>query len=286
MKRGYPAKAAKTLEVAPQTDEVKLLRGWALVESGKYSQALAVVENLSSTSSTCAVRAMAMLMLSRTDEAKKIAELIGEGRDNAHAYGYLVLAHCARRSGDKKLAINLFNTSHLLFNFNNNYDECLKIRSILINIRTGDSLLDEAYDIISSLAGVNNNSAAIILNNCGEFFSSSGNHYKAIELYNTALEYINISDFSDIRMTLYNNLGVQNHYIGNNSAAEGYYRKAMEMCVGEGNFRLYGIISCNLSEISDDLDYLKGTVDILKINGEEYLSRTITKNLLDRGIPA
>lgn len=286
MKRGHPAKAAKTLEVAPQTDEVKLLRGWALLEAGRYPLALTVVEPLSGNPDVYAVRAMAMLMLSRTDEAKKIAELIGEGREHAHAYGYLVLAHCARRAGDKKLAINLFNASHLLFNFKNNYDECLKIRSILINIRTGDSLLDEVHDIISSLAGVNNNSAAIILNNCGEFFSSSGDHHKAIELYSTALEYINISDFSDIRMTLYNNLGVQNHYIGNNSAAERYYRKAMEMCIGEGNFRLYGIISCNLSEISDDLDYLKGTVNILKINGEEYLSRTITKNLLDRGVSA
>ncbi|MCD0176553.1 hypothetical protein IHN32_11440, partial [Deinococcus sp. 14RED07] len=45
MKSGHPAKAARTLEVAPQTDEVRVLRGWALLKGHNPNDVLHLISD-------------------------------------------------------------------------------------------------------------------------------------------------------------------------------------------------------------------------------------------------
>ena len=250
------------------------------MESGKYPQALVAVETLPAIPDVFAVRGMALLMSSRTEEAWRVALKIESGRSIFNAYGSLILGHCERRRGNQDSAIKYLEFAQSLFKFHGIKEEYLKTDSILVGL-CRNKLIDINLDwIIENLTGIGDNSAAIILNNYGDAFSSLGKRDIAIEVYVRALSY-EVENL-DLLATIHNNLGVQYHITGQRNLAHHFYCKAMDLSCGSGNFRMFGIVNCNLSEIYGDLNDFSNCIDLLRINGEDVLADKIMDNIMAR----
>lgn len=280
MKRGYPARAARTLEVAPQTDEVKLLRGWALIGCGEHPAALHVLQGSSPSEEVAAAQATVLARLGRNSEALDRCAHIGARNTEAYAHAQAIYGHVARVNGDLRAARTNYHTSLHLFSVIGNEAARFQVWSLLavVDVHLGHDPHSVFVPLLDAV-GEHAPTAGPVLHNYAMCLSLRGLYDEAAVYLDRALETFRaMGDPAGVANAL-NNLGVHHHNQHQHEVARHYYREALDMCRRTGEFRLYGQVAANLSEIEENHEQLNDVLRVLELSEHRGLAETIRANL-------
>ncbi|WP_295815374.1 hypothetical protein [uncultured Deinococcus sp.] len=280
MKRGYPAKAARTLEVAPQTDEVKLLRGWALLHSGMFHAALTCVDGVPSSQKSDALRATVLYRLGRNSEAEAVARSIPTGTSQACAHATCVLGLIARHHEDFSLARRLFRRSALLWQLFDNTLEHAQASALAASMECRLSVHPQPEREFKDCLHAATTPAArgIALVNYGVELELVGQAETAETTFLEAIGAFRESEnIAGLAGTL-NNLGLRRHLSGQLNEATLYYREAAVLTTRSGDIRLLGMALSNLSEIQADFTGFEDALELLIQSGQAATGELIQRN--------
>lgn len=276
MKRGYPAKAARTLEVAPQTDEVKLLRGWALIECGQSPVALTLASKIPASPERDALLATALIRTGRTEEAVDLAQQVPRNGSRANAHSQGVLAHAARLKGDFVQAATHYARSAALWQLHDNPSarvDALALEASM-HCKAGADPENEFPPILATAQKYPSNLAAALLN-YGVELKAKGRLTQAISVMKEAGQSFQNCGNLEGEAHALNNLGAYFHLSGAVDQARQSYHQAWSLLRGSGNLRLLGFVLTNLAEIEDDLTGFDDALSLLKEAGEHDIASRI-----------
>ncbi|NTY01797.1 lipopolysaccharide assembly protein LapB [Deinococcus sp. JMULE3] len=288
MKRGYPARAARTLEVAPQTDEVKLLRGWVLVKAGDSVNAEHWLNNIgqgvSGSWALMSVMAMCKFRLGRLDECRDLAEKIPMNLGIWSAHAAYALASYHLRIGNYEKSLDWYYNSRDLYYSSGEISsaiQCGGMISTLICKKGEDPRLAFA-DVLVDSENVLLERASILVNYADCLSEYLGYHdFEQFEsIYKEAIQIFRQNENSDGEASALNSCGVCAHFGERFEYALKYYKMALKCVESTGNIRLLGIISANLAEVMGDADRIKGVIDFLSRSGHGEIAEQIGNNLL------
>lgn len=280
MKRGYPGQAAATLEGAPQTGEVRLLRAWALIHSGKLAEAFTLTEALTPLPDALAARATACFRTGQNAQAVELARRIPMNGSPASAHAAMVLGLAARYEERYEEARSHFQRSAILWKLHSNPMEYVQALSLTAQMqcRLGG---DPRIEFRAALETARNAPAAlgIALVNYGLELGQAGDGAASEQALQEAVRAFETAGNEDGRASALNNLGLRHHLQGNLERAREYYSEAAAGWTSSGNIRLLGVILSNLSEIDGDLARFDGAITFLKESGQQHVADLIRRNV-------
>ncbi|GGN31614.1 ATP-binding protein [Deinococcus daejeonensis] len=282
MKRGYPARAARTLEVAPQTDEVKLLRGWALIKGQNPYDVLRLINDLPETPDVLALHATALAYASRPEEAEAIARHIPHNATPAHAHSENVLGYVARQREDYEAARRHYHASASLWKIHNGR-EWIEVAAILaaVNCVLGGEPRYAFQEVMEAIH-LFPTSAPSVYPNYAHALKQTGLLAEAQQAALQGLQALEGQEDQLAEMSLHNSLGVYAHLAGEVDTAVQAYRTALQLAHRCGNFRAVGLITANLSEIEGDASSMADTLRLLMQAGQEAYAHRIQQNIAER----
>ncbi|WP_155297968.1 hypothetical protein [Deinococcus kurensis] len=262
MKRGYPAKAARTLEVAPQTDEVKLLRGWALVRGGRAHAALKIIEGLHSCD-VDSISAFAHFKVGNVSESSRISLSIINRKSDKSYFGHYIKA-CIdimeRRSEDARFSLKLSNLGAELA-----FDHRIKVFSCCLMAFLDRCYVEESKNVFARLIDENFGNCEIesfCLINFANYLDDIGEIQSAIPVYLRAIEAFEKCENIEGLSSANNSIGVAYHLGSKYDIAYQYYKRAYQQSILlQKNSRLKSIILANIAELSEHEDSI---VDFIK----------------------
>ncbi|BBN94288.1 hypothetical protein DEGR_10210 [Deinococcus grandis] len=283
MKRGYPAKAAKTLEVAPQTDEVKLLRGWALIYSGEYQSALDCLKKVPDSAEEQVARASVLFRTGENEQAYQLARPLRQGNSevNAHATFVLGLLHRHREEYEQARQ-NFRRSAHLWYLRGNLFEEVQSLSlAASADCRMKQSEPDDAFAPILVRAQGHPAAEGFVLINYAVELEHAGQHTQVVDLLQRAAEHMGESGNLNGVAIAANNLGLRYHLDGNTHLAKRWYRKSIDLTFRTGDIRLLGLALSNLSELEVDLVGLEDALMLLNESGQSATVELIRRNLAE-----
>ncbi|GAA0498085.1 hypothetical protein [Deinococcus depolymerans] len=287
MKRGYPARAAKTLEVAPQTDEVKLLRGWAELRTGNATAAQRIVDDTHRTpphrprpwQTLAAACALKLGHLNVLRDLLDTLDRTGSPPDarTTHLRGMLAL-----REGCDPEAMTLFRQASLRFRSEGLPGDAVIAESLvaMLNVRLGHDAHDAFRNVLNDSRPYPRERVHVLTN---YVYSLTATHAPDADVNAAYQETVTLAEqTNDLEggAAAWNTWGVHAHLARDYEQAAHRYRRALHLVEGTGNLRLHGLIQSNLSELMDDHAQLAATLDLLSGAGHDTLSQTIQNNIL------
>ncbi|WP_064014100.1 tetratricopeptide repeat protein [Deinococcus puniceus] len=286
MKRGYPARAAATLELAPQTDEVRLLRGWALIECGKALEALNLLASLPHTANVLAALGTATYKLGHFSEALAWAAALPTDGSLSSAHGSMIRGNVALKEHEFLCAQKHYRLAAQVYRLNNDVPSALIAENLLATLAV--QLGAEARQIFPALVQASSAYArqkALVLCNFAYSLTSTPDttdksYLEAENLYREAMRLQEIlGDRHGIAQTL-NSLAVNKHLQGKIGDAKRLYYQALECLKGSGDVRSMGLILSNIGEIEEDFTGFSENIEFLNGTGHGKLAEIIHKNLI------
>lgn len=281
MKRGYPARAAKTLEVAPQTDEVKLLRAWALIYSGEYQNALEVVSKVSDSPEAQVARASVLFRTGENEKAYQLAVPLKHGNSSVSAHATFVLGLLHRHREDYEQARQNFRRSARLWHLQGNLFEEVQSASLAASAacRLHQSAPDNVFEPILARAEGQPAAEGLVLINYAVELEHAGQLTQVTDLLSRAAEHMTQSGNLNGVAIAANNLGLRHHLDGNLAQAKHWYRQSIDLTIRTGDIRLLGLALSNLSELEADLAGLEDALMLLTESGQSATVELIQRNL-------
>lgn len=281
MKRGYPARAARTLEVAPQTDEVKLLRGWALIYSGEYQNALEVVSKVADSPEAQVARASVLFRTGENEKAYQLAVPLKHGNSSVSAHATFVLGLLHRHREDYEQARQNFRRSARLWHLQGNLFEEVQSASLAASAacRLHQSAPDNAFEPILARAEGQPAAEGLVLINYAVELEHAGQLTQVTDLLSRAAEHMTQSGNLNGVAIAANNLGLRHHLDGNLVQAKHWYRESIDLTIRTGDIRLLGLALSNLSELEADLAGLEDALMLLTESGQSATVELIQRNL-------
>ncbi|GBF04176.1 transcriptional regulator, SARP family [Deinococcus aerius] len=284
MKRGYPGQAAATLEGAPQTGEVRLLRAWALLQLGEALRAGEVVADLPTLAGVTACRAVAAYQLGRYDQALALAEqLPGDGSLDA-AHGAMVRGHVALRENRQREAQGQYRRAAALYRLNGTTPLALTAENLLASMAVQQGA--EPWATFAPLLEASQPyppQRAVILSNLADCLSPAETtdpvlFHQAEQLYQEAAALYELLGNRSGQARVLNARGVNFHVHGDHQRARELYEQALRLLSGGGNLRLMGLVLSNLSEVEGNLTQFDDALNLLERAGHLGLVQTIRSN--------
>ncbi len=281
MKRGYPARAAATLELAPQTDEVRLLRGWALIYSGRYKDARGLLEALHPTPEGQLALASALFRIGDNQRAVALAFSFKSGHSANSAHAAFVLGLDARHREDYAVARRHFQRSAYLWHLHGNLFEEVQATSLAAaaSCRLNELNVSEAFTGVLCKAQGHPAAEGVARLNYAVELEYAGQVEQVPELLQQAAEMMRLSgNLNGVAIAL-NNLGLRHHLNGTVDEAKHWYRQAIELTINTGDIRLLGIALSNLSELQADLSAFEDALALLEDSGQAATIDLIKRNI-------
>ncbi|MCD0165462.1 hypothetical protein [Deinococcus sp. 12RED42] len=281
LKRGYPAKAARTLENAPQTDEVRLLRGWALIYSGEYQNALEVVSKVADSPEAQVARASVLFRTGENEKAYQLAVPLKHGNSSVSAHATFVLGLLHRHREDYEQARQNFRRSARLWHLQGNLFEEVQSASLAASAacRLHQSAPDNAFEPILARAEGQPAAEGLVLINYAVELEHAGQLTQVTDLLSRAAEHMTQSGNLNGVAIAANNLGLRHHLDGNLVQAKHWYRESIDLTIRTGDIRLLGLALSNLSELEADLAGLEDALMLLTESGQSATVELIQRNL-------
>ncbi|MCD0169640.1 hypothetical protein [Deinococcus sp. 23YEL01] len=284
MKRGYPARAARTLEVAPQTDEVRVLRGWAMLKGHNPNDVLHLIADLPETPELLALWATALAHASRSDEAEVIANRIPRNATPTHAHAENVLGYVARQREDYDTARRHYRAAASLWKM---YDEreWIEVAAVLAGVRSilGADPTMAFSEVLHALAEVPS-AASTVYPNYVHALKQAGHLDAAEQAAQIGLHFARLYNDLSGEMSIRNSLGVFAHLSGNMRVAADEYRIALNLARECGSLRAVGMIAANLAELSGNVEEFKDVIDLLRDTDNGAHAEKIIRNIRNRVI--
>ncbi|MFW8627560.1 hypothetical protein [Deinococcus sp. ME38] len=292
MKRGYPAKAARTLEVAPQTDEVKLLRGWALIRGGCYLKALSLVkDNDTSVSQAWTDLRIASLFYNGSYEECEflVRKSLSEVSGSSSGYVRYFTGALSFRRGDYEKAYGEFLISRMIFisvgdEYSAKLPQVMAFTSISLSIRRLHESLAEVMDNVKD----NFYEYAVLLSNIAHIKSSDTRNINTsrdeissiLDTYLLSARLFEKCENKAMCAATYNSIGVEYHNEGKFAEAAKYYNLALKLSESSGDKRVYAIVVANLSELESSSFDFKASKEFMISFGFRELAFTVEQNKL------
>ncbi|OOV13733.1 bacterial transcriptional activator domain-containing protein [Deinococcus sp. LM3] len=287
MKSGHPVKAARTLEVAPQTDAVNLLRGWAQLRTGNATAAQRIVDDTHPApphrprpwqilAAACALKLGHLNVLRELLDTLDHTGAPPEAR-TVHLRGMLAL----REARDAE-ARTLFRQAGLRFRSEGLPGDAVIAESLvaMLNVRQGQSVHAAFRDVLHASRPFPRERVHVLTN---YVYSLTATHAPDTDVNAAYEETVTLAEqTNDLEggAAAWNTWGVHAHLARDYEQAAHRYRRALHLVEGTGNLRLHGLIQSNLSELTDDHAQLAATLDLLSGAGHDTLSQTIQNNIL------
>lgn len=282
MKRGYPAQAAATLEGAPQTEEVRLLRGWALMKLEQYADVLTLISDIDQVPGVAVLRSASLSRLGRLEEARTLALRVPRDMTADHAHAESVLGHIAQQQDNYLMARAHYQASATLWHLHDEH-EWVAVASALATVR---STLGEPPDVVFQdvLAAVNHlpSAACLIYPNYAHALQQAGQPAQAAQAAQLALTSARGVGNTLAEISALNTLGVCAHLSGATADAVVHYELALALCHQCANFRALGMISANLAELTGDSIAFANTLKLLRDSGQQAYAEMIECNIARR----
>ncbi|MFT2720632.1 tetratricopeptide repeat protein, partial [Deinococcus sp. A31D244] len=280
LKRGYPAKAARTLEVAPQTDEVRVLRGWAMIHNQIVSDNLI---HFAQCLGSCGEIILANALLIRGESIKSEAIIKKAISKDNFDLGNIkrIRAHLKRREGNIKCAADLyFRSSIISLSAGDDYGYIESVSHFLsanfyLTGEIGEDVIHEASALVQGRPGLE----ALFYNNLANLHICRHNYGEALLCVDHALDSAKAAESEILIAASLLNKGTILHFRGDLSLAKNYYCLALDKCKHRSEIRLIIPILCNLSEISGRIDDLEKYRAVLIEEGHKDVVNLIDKNL-------
>ncbi|GGS20267.1 hypothetical protein [Deinococcus knuensis] len=287
MKSGHPARAARTLESAPQTDAVNLLRGWAELRTGNATAAQRTVDDTHPTpthrprpwqilAAACALKLGHLNILRELLDTLDHTGAPPEAR-TVHLRGMLAL----REARDAE-ARTLFRQAGLRFRSEGLPGDAVIAESLvaMLNVRQGQPVHAAFRDVLHASRPFPRERVHVLTN---YVYSLTATHAPDTDVNAAYEETVTLAEqTNDLEggAAAWNTWGVHAHLARDYEQAAHRYRRALHLVEGTGNLRLHGLIQSNLSELTDDHAQLAATLDLLSGAGHDTLSQTIQNNIL------
>lgn len=292
MKRGYPAKAARTLEVAPQTDEVRLLRGWALIRSGCYLKSIGVVKDndMSVNQAWSDLRIAALFYNGSYEECESlIRKRLDDVNGSCSGHVRYFSGALSFRKGDYKKSYSEFLMSQMIFSstgdeYSAKLPQVMAFTSISLSIcQLHDSLTEVVDNVKDSFYEY-----AVLLSNIAHIKSlglqsvniSGGENFSILDIYLLSGSLFEKCENKAMCASIYNSIGVEYHGEGKFAEAIKYYKLALDLSESSGDKRMYAIITANLSELESSNFDFKSSKEFMINFGFEELAATVERNKL------
>ncbi len=282
LKRGYPARAARVLEEVKQTDEVKLLRAWAMIKHGEAAKAADILETfIIETPEVIVCKAMALFKLGKHNQAKKLALRIETYSDINAAHATFITAGIYFYSQDYINALLNYQKASSLFRFNEDISGYINSENLIASTKVRNKLKSKAaFEHVIKISSQYPTEHAAVLLNYAILLQEEGEISEAEAVFTQArLLYEKIGNLEGQAQVL-NAHGVMLHFQNRLMEAEIMYRAALDVLSGSGNLPLLGVILSNLSEIEFDLTKFEDILKMLKDSGLSGVVKTIRENAI------
>ncbi|THF85822.1 hypothetical protein E7T09_14990 [Deinococcus sp. KSM4-11] len=283
MKRGYPAKAARTLEVAPRSMKIIVSQAWSLIHAGRFREVGPMLEGYPDYSDLMGVKGMSLVLLGKNLEASAAISRIELKLDMNHAIYEEVLGHIARRCQDNAKAKIHYAKSLELWRLNGMENEACIVESILRFSYL--NTFDEAQKFFEDFNMRSNNSCvqAVIKNNFGRLLIEYEKYEESEPVLKSAVDkFDEIDNLYGLSIAL-NNLGMQFHHRSYYKMALECYQKSFLKAVEIGDIRQYAILLRTIAEIKNEKFTLQMINDILGESGNRPLADEIWNNIIEGG---
>lgn len=288
MKRGYPAKASRTLEVAPQTDEVKLLRGWALIKGGNSNRAESWLDDLNVEESykteLSALKGLCKLRLGKYESAKSLIGSVKTDSGDLNGHMYYVLGSIALREQNYIEALSHYRKARLVYMSLGERSNLLQTEAMMATIRCirGENPEVAFSSILEIVDQFPLEIGAILVNYADQMYNRYGSKalVNSVELIQRAIQIFESTGNYDGAATACNTLGVIFHLEKQYDQAVEYYKRALNNAYGSKNERAVAIILCNLKEVEESLDDIRDILDYMDVAGHNFTASVIEANLI------
>ncbi|WP_221089148.1 hypothetical protein [Deinococcus aquaedulcis] len=278
--RGYPGRAAQTLEAAPQTPEVRLLRGWALVHLGRYGEARALFESLDSSPAAQVGLASALFRSGENARAVTLAKPFCLGSTPLNAQAAFVLGLDARYREDFAQARQLFARCAHIWHLHGELLEAAQAASLAAAAacRLSAGSVQALFAPVLLAAGDHPAARGFVLINYAVELERMGELCQVPALLEQAAAVMREAGNSNGVAIALNNLGLRHHLNGDLSAAAACYRQTIELTLNTGDVRLLGLALSNLSELEADLSGFEDALAFLEQSGQDATVALIRRN--------
>ncbi|MEF2279060.1 hypothetical protein V3W47_12190 [Deinococcus sp. YIM 134068] len=287
LRRGYPAQAAATLEVSPQTGEVRLFWARIALQNGDTPRAEHLLRALPETPLVRACLALTAFKLGQFRRAMALAQDVAMDGSTAAAYATLVLGHVALRENARTEARRFYYQAAHLYRLSGEAEAALQAENLTATLAAQDGQPpDEAFGGLWEHSNSAPVQRASLLNNYADSLAT----YRPDDLEARRRVDAAYQEAADLYMVLGNREG-QAHVLnargvtlyerGEREQARALYLQALTLLQGSGNLRLLGLVMSNLSEVEGDLNRFEHTLDLLGRAGHTQLVQTIRLNASD-----
>ncbi|WP_146160740.1 hypothetical protein [Deinococcus arcticus] len=279
--RGYPGRAAQTLEAAPQTPEVRLLRGWALVRSGQVNDAWTQIQSLcAGQAEHLALSAVVLERLGRWDEAARCAQAVGPETGPAAGYAHYILGSIDLRSSRPAEAEQHLRRAVALGTLCGDQGLWARAGSLLALLRTRHEPPQQAFAELLSHPGLNPLDRAGILVNYATCLGESTDWPEADAVFAQAeVCFCEVGSLDGQAHTV-NAQAVMLHRRGALAEAEPLYRRALALVSGSGHVQLFANIASNLAELAGQVQDHAAILSLLSDYGLHEQVQRIRSNVL------
>jgi len=284
LRRGFPKKAVEALEDAPDSDEVRLWRARGLERSGKYAEAIKLLEGLAETYEISGFKSALYWRLGKPEEARKAAGIALTGSTEAKAFAQNTLGHLAISSGDFSEAEKRYRRAAnfwLAVNQRDRWVEALNNQAVAKS-ELGEHAEAAFREVLEASENFPITKIRVLIN-MGRGLDRSKDFVKAVEVVKEAIELSqNIGALQSTGLG-YNNMGFSLYSLGKIKEARQSYEKSLEIAERLGEHRLVGLALSNLAMLEEDFQAWEEAIRYLEKFGYSALAQERRKLLQERG---
>ncbi|WP_157445184.1 hypothetical protein [Deinococcus actinosclerus] len=289
MKRGYPARAASVLEVAPQTDEVRLLRGWAMLRLGKTIILDGLVscfdEKKLSDYAYLSLKSALNYKMGNYHEVLTLSDRLPFSNSLDRGVIYFYAACSALRLNIKDKARRSLTISRSIVECSGSDIDIIRVDTLnaILESDKNANIRDFYSELLKKSALFPIERGVLLINFADYIFDHEGPKSFGIveEYYREAEKILHGSGNEEGAAAALNSWGVSAHLSNRITLAEELYKKGITLIRDSGNIRLLGLLTANLSEISGNIEKLDEILYCLNSSGHTAVVSKIINNLAD-----
>lgn len=281
LRRGLPKQAAESIQDAPFSPELALLRARALERSNAFKAALDALHGLPDTPDTLALKSRLLFKLGYPDRARVAAEAALHAPETleAEAEALNTLGEIALRGGDAQVAIPLFSRSATLWQAAGEKSRWLwTLNNRALARETAGQPAQVVFQEVLDAAQDDPSVQASVWNNIGNSHARRREVEQAQLMYERAIRVGTDAAALTPVILAWNGIGVMLH--GSSPAQAGAaYRQGLKVCEGTGDAQLTAILLANLAELSGDIPAWEQAIELLKRGGFAIMAAEFQEDL-------
>lgn len=268
LRRGFPQRALESLQGAPDTPELRLLKARALERAGRFQEALAALTGLPESAAVLALKGTLLWRLGQPEAAQAASKRALSGELEVRAEALSTLAHLARSRGDYPEAIALTKRAVALWQSLGQRERWADgLNNLAVALALAGMAAEAAFAEALSVAEDYQLLKARILLNQGVMHERAGRLEAAKNAYREAIVLAEQLGGNEIAANAWNNLGVIYHKVGELAAAKGAYEMALERARLAGERRMLGMFMANYAELTENFEAWNEALQILEAAG-------------------